>query len=89
MSDTKSVPRTYELECYKAGCNWSRTYSEYAEELAAKVDAELHWVREHDGLIPDDARYGNEQCPECEDINGLNGTVSCSTCGHIPEKVRA
>jgi hypothetical protein len=33
-------------------------------------------------------RFGHD-CPECDDPEGMLGTVSCSECGHIPKEVRA
>jgi hypothetical protein len=71
-------------------CDWqSREFEVLSEELASKVDTAMHYVDEHDGEIPDDAPFGNDQCPECLDIHGFNGTISCSECGFIPERVRA
>jgi hypothetical protein len=80
--------QTHRIDC--PGCDWqSREFEELPAELAAKVDAGLHYVDEHGGRIPDSAPFGDDQCPECFDILGLDGTVSCSECGFIPEKVRA
>jgi len=28
-------------------------------------------------------------CPNCEDPEGMLGTVSCSECGYVPPQVRA
>jgi len=70
-------------------CSWqSRSIKEINGEIAAKVDAELHYIEMHKSRIPDDAPFGNNQCPVCLDTNGLSGTVSCSECGFIPEEVR-
>ena len=85
MSDDTEPHR---IECPK--CNWqSRKYELPSDELASKVDAEIHYTNTHGGRIPPEAPFGNNQCPECLDINGFNGTVSCSECGYVPEKVRA
>lgn len=87
MTDT-NTDGTYRIVCPE--CKWeSREFEKATEEIAAKVDAERHYVDEHGGYIPETAPFGAEQCPECFDINGFNGTVSCSECGFIPEEVRA
>lgn len=71
-------------------CDWqSREFEELGGEIAAKVDAELHYVEKHDGRIPEDAPFGHNQCPECLHVDGFNGTVSCSECGFVPPEVRA
>lgn len=80
----------YQIKCPEPGCTWkSREFEKYTGELASKVDAGLHYVETHGGRIPEEEEFGNEQCPNCFDVNGLNGTVSCSECGFVPEKVRA
>lgn len=77
----------YEIDC--PDCSWtSPEFDDYAGELAAKVDAAMHYVDEHGGEIPDDADFGEHQCPSCHAILGMNGTVSCSECGYIPEEHR-
>jgi len=79
--------RTYQIDC--PDCDWeSREFSKHTEEIAAKVDAELHYVDVHGGRIPDEAKFGYKQCPECFEVNGLNGTVSCSECGFVPTEHR-
>lgn len=79
---------TYNIDCPE--CNWqSREFEVLSEEIASKVDAEIHYVDTHSGRIPDEAPFGDNQCPECLDTDGFNGTVSCSECGYVPEKVRA
>lgn len=71
-------------------CDWeSREFDDIRGELATKVDAEMHYVEDHGGRIPDDAPFGEYQCPECFDTHGLHRTVSCSECGFIPDEVRA
>jgi len=90
MSDDRAelTEETYRIYC--PGCDWQSSEFEQIEgEIAAKVDAELHYVEEHGERIPDDANFGQNQCPECLDLDGFNGTVSCSECGHVPKKVRA
>lgn len=79
------------LRCPEIGCGWSTTFDPKAgfERESKKVDAALHYVNEHGGKIPDEANFGHQQCPECYDILGFNGTASCSECGYIPQKVRA
>ena len=80
------------IQCPYNGCDWeSREYdpNDYLETVTREEDAVVHWEDEHDGEIPDSAEFGDEQCPECYAAHGLNGTVSCSECGHIPEEVRA
>jgi len=64
-------------------------YDDQHERLAREVDAAIHWTDKHDGPIPDGVPFGQHQCPECWDILGLDGTASCSECGHIPEDHRA
>ncbi|RLM88161.1 hypothetical protein D3D02_13195 [Halobellus sp. Atlit-38R] len=79
-------------ECPYRGCGWTgREYDPESthETIAAEVDATIHWESEHGGEIPEDAEFGDQQCPECYAVHGMNGTVSCSECGHIPEEVRA
>ncbi|WP_256289916.1 hypothetical protein [Halobellus inordinatus] len=79
-------------ECPYRGCDWTgREYNPGSthETIAAEVDATIHWESEHGGEIPEDAEFGDQQCPECYAVHGMNGTVSCSECGHIPEEVRA
>ncbi len=79
---------TYRISCPE--CGWhSREFAEVEGEIAAKVDAEMHYVVEHDERIPDNAPFGHNQCPECLDTDGLNGTVTCSECGFVPSGVRA
>ena len=70
-------------------CSWSKEVTNVSEEIARKVDGEIHWQEQHGGLVPDEADFGHNQCPECEDMSGLDGTVSCSECGHVPEVFRA
>ena len=78
----------HQIDC--PDCDWqSREFDHIADQIAAKVDAELHYVEEHGERIPDDANFGHNQCPECLNMDGFNGTVSCSACGFVPEKVRA
>lgn len=78
----------YRIDCPE--CDWqSTTFEVPCEEFAAKVDAELHYVENHDGRIPEDAMFGYNQCPKCLDTDGFNGTVSCSECGFVPREVRA
>jgi len=48
----------------------------------------VHYTTTHGERIPDDAAFGHNQCPECLDTDAFNGTVSCSACGYVPEKVR-
>lgn len=85
------VQHVHRLDCPEAGCDWSTTFDtrEAFDREAKKIDAGLHWLDEHGGQIPDEANFGNHQCPECDALLGLDGTVSCSECGHIPEGVRA
>jgi hypothetical protein len=85
-SDQSVVSKTYSIECPACADRWE--FETGAEEIARKVDAALHWSMEHDGPIPDDAPFGKHQCPNCLDVVGLNGTVSCSECGYIPEAYR-
>lgn len=89
---TGTTPNKNVKHCPFRGCDWAG--NEYdadttASEIAAQVDAEIHWETEHGGEIPEDAEFGDEQCPECYATNGLNGTVSCSECGFIPGEARA
>jgi len=71
-------------------CSWTTEFEmKISSELAKKVDAEMHWQEFHGGKVPDSANFGDHQCPECYSMSGLDGTVSCSNCGHVPEKVRA
>lgn len=82
--------RTHELICPASGCDWSRTFEhDWASEEAAKVDGGIHWQNVHGGIVPDHAGFGEHQCPSCYAMDGFDGTVSCSECGHVPEKVRA
>lgn len=76
--------------CPYRGCDWSKTFdpSSNASRIAAEVDAEIHFDTEHGGKVPEDAEFGDKQCPECWAMDGMNGSVSCSDCGHIPEEVR-
>jgi len=84
----QSATSTDRLDCPE--CDWqSREFEALSGEITAKVDAEMHYVDNHDGPIPDDAPFGYDQCPRCLDIDGFNGTVSCSECGFVPEGVRA
>jgi len=83
MTDTP----TYSFGCPACSKTWE--FQTLSEEIARKVDAAMHWNEEHDGPIPESAKFGKHQCPDCLDVLGMNGTVSCSECGHIPEKVRA
>ena len=84
----KANHRSDQIHC--PNCDWhSRLFENVSGEIAAKVDAEMHFVDEHDSAIPDEAPFGDEQCPECLDIDGLNGTVSCKNCGFVPAEVRA
>jgi hypothetical protein len=79
-------------ECPYRGCEWTgREYDpeDTYETIAAEVDATVHWESEHGGEIPDDAEFGDQQCPECYAVHGMNGSVSCSECGFIPQEVRA
>jgi hypothetical protein len=79
--------RTSRIDC--PDCGWdSREFSNHTEEIAAKVDAELHYLEVHGGRIPVEAPFGNKQCPECFAVNGMSGTVSCSECGHVPPEHR-
>lgn len=79
---------TYTIDC--PDCDWqSTTFDEIAGELAAKVDAEIHYTDTHGDRIPDAADFGDHQCPECLDTDGFNGTVSCSACGFVPPEARA
>jgi hypothetical protein len=88
MTREQDAVGVYRIDCPE--CDWqSREFDEIEGEIAAKVDAELHYVEDHGGLIPEDAPFGHNQCPECLDVDGFNGTVSCSECGFVPEKVRA
>jgi len=83
-----SEQETNQIHCPE--CDWhSRLYEDISGEITAKVDAEMHFVDAHDCQIPDDAPFGDHQCPECLDIDGLNGTVSCKRCGFVPAEVRA
>ena len=77
----------YRIECPACADQWE--YGTQMEGVARKVDAALHWQMNHDGKIPEDASFGEHQCPNCLDVLGLNGTVSCSECGFVPEGVRA
>jgi hypothetical protein len=77
----------YTMSCPECGKKWG--FDDWEGEQARKVDAGLHWKEHHKGPIPDDAHFGNYQCPQCLELHGLDGTVSCSECGWIPEKVRA
>ena len=79
---------TYRINCPECGWN-SREFGAIEGEIAAKVDAEIHYVEEHDERIPDDAPFGDNQCPQCLDTDGFNGTVTCSGCGFVPSGVRA
>lgn len=81
---TKTV---HTVECPR--CDWSEKVRCFTEELARQVDGEMHWEEEHDGVVPEDADFGGQQCPECLDMRGMDGSVSCSECGHIPPEVRA
>lgn len=89
MSESTEEWSEIVVECPKPGCSWSTDlYGGEMMKLRAQVDAEIHWRDEHGGKIPDGADFGGQQCPECFDIRGLDGTASCSECGHIPEQVR-
>lgn len=89
MSEQEKTRTYYKLRCPE--CDWTTTFNakKALEREKEKIDAAMHYVEEHGGEIPDHTNFGNHQCPECYDILGLNGTVSCSECGFIPEKVRA
>jgi len=79
---------THQIDC--PDCDWqTQPFDSIEAEIAAKVDAEMHYVETHGGVIPDDAEFGHNQCPECLDTDGFNGTVSCSECGYVPPEVRA
>lgn len=83
-----STEGVYRIHCPE--CDWnSREFDDGRGELAAKVDAEMHYVENHDERIPADVPFGHNQCTECLDLDGFNGTVSCSACGFVPESVRA
>ncbi len=86
--DARHESENYRISCPECGWN-SREFAEIEGEIAAKVDAEMHYVEEHDERIPGDAPFGDKQCPECLDTDGFNGTVSCSGCGFVPSGVRA
>jgi len=82
------VSDTYQIRC--PDCTWeSDGFEDYRGEAFAQVNAAMHYVQVHGGVIPDDAAFGDEQCPKCEAILGFNDSVSCSECGFIPEGVRA
>jgi hypothetical protein len=86
--DERPRGETYRIDCPE--CDWqSDVFEEITDEIAAKVDAEIHYVENHDSRIPEDVPFGNNQCPRCLDTDGFNGTVSCSGCGFVPDKVRA
>lgn len=78
-------------ECPYRGCDWSTDYdpATNTSEIAAEVDAEIHWETEHGGEVAEDADFGDAQCPECWAMNGMNGSTTCGECGYIPEEVRA
>jgi len=78
-------------QCPFNGCEWEQEFDaeSWASEVAAEVDAEIHWEREHGGQAPEDAEFGENQCPKCDSFRGFDGTVSCRNCGHIPEEARA
>jgi len=79
---------TYTIDC--PDCGWqSRAFEAIDGEIAATVDAEIHYTDTHDERIPDSADFGHHQCPECLDTDGFNGTVSCSACGYVPPEARA
>jgi len=89
----KSEPRPGQGEkryfCPHKGCPWNTDeYTNVREELAASVDAANHYVEAHGGMIPEDAPFGDYQCPNCHHILGLDGTASCSECGFIPKHAR-
>jgi hypothetical protein len=82
-----SANEIFQIDCPE--CDWqSREFEVVGEEIAARVDAELHYTDAHDPRIPDDAPFGYNQCPQCLDLDGFNGTVSCSACGFVPPEVR-
>lgn len=85
MSEPRPV---YTINC--PDCDWqSREFNEIEGEIAATVDAGVHYVNTHGGQIPDGADFGKYQCSECDALAGLDGTVSCSECGYIPPEARA
>ncbi|TKX60602.1 hypothetical protein EXE48_11560 [Halorubrum sp. ASP1] len=78
----------YQIDC--PDCSWkSRKFERLSGELAAKEDAEQHYIEDHNEKIPEDAPFGDNQCPKCLNTKGFNGTVSCSECGFVPPRVRA
>jgi len=73
-------------------CDWSMEHdpADSAATLAAEVDAEIHFENEHpETKLPPGYKFGDYQCPQCYRMDGLEGSVSCSHCGHIPEEARA
>lgn len=66
-------------------CDYSEDYDpdSNTSTIATKVDLGIHWKSEHGGTIPDEADFGDQQCPQCHDLLGFNGTTSCSECGFI------
>jgi hypothetical protein len=92
MSSEKEAREGDDAEVYRIDCPACADQWEYETQLegvARKVDAALHWKMNHEGKIPEHASFGEHQCPSCLDVLGLNGNVSCSECGYIPEEVRA
>ena len=89
MSDNARLSgEEHQIDCPE--CDWqSHSFEEISGEIAAKVDAEMHYIETHDPRIPDDAPFGYNQCPKCLDTDGFSDTVSCSKCGFVPGKVRA
>jgi len=79
------------IECPATGCDWSTEFDGGVSPnwIVAEVNAEVHWERHHGGQVPDEAPFGDHQCPQCDALDGLSGTVSCSECGFVPEEVRA
>lgn len=86
--DSGTERTTYTISCVEPDCDETWEFECVREEIARKVDAAIHWQENHEGAIPEDAPFGNEQCPKCLDILGMDGSASCSECGYIPEENR-
>ena len=87
-SDDQFGDGVHHIDC--PDCDWqSREFEQVEGEIAAQVDAGIHYIDTHQSRIPDGAPFGHYQCPDCFALHGFNGTVSCSECGFIPQKVRA
>lgn len=79
------------IDCPRDGCDWHTEFDGGVapNRMMAEVNAGVHWMQDHGGQIPDDAPFGEYQCPQCDSLRGLLETASCKDCGFVPEEVRA